>query len=219
MNQIESKTMNIADLRRDYSHATLSEHDADRDPIKQFSKWFEEALAAKMPEPNAMSVATVGSNGRPSSRILLLKDVDARGFSWYTNYTSRKAQDLEHNPYAALTFHWVELERQVRIEGKVERVPAAESDAYFGIRPLKSRLGAHASDQSQAIASRELLEKKFDDAEQQLGDNPPRPLHWGGYRLTPDVIEFWQGRSSRLHDRVLYTRAADGNWQRQRLQP
>lgn len=219
MNQIESKTMNIADLRRDYSHATLSEHDADPDPIKQFSKWFAEALAAKMPEPNAMSVATVGSNGRPSSRILLLKDVDARGFSWFTNYTSRKAQDLEHNPYAALTFHWVELERQVRIEGKVERVPAAESDAYFGIRPLKSRLGAHASDQSKTIDSREHLEKKFDDAEQQFGDNPPRPLHWGGYRLTPDVIEFWQGRSSRLHDRVLYTRAADGNWQRQRLQP
>lgn len=219
MNQIESKTMNIADLRRDYSHATLSEHDADPDPIKQFSKWFEEALAAKMPEPNAMSVATVGSNGRPSSRILLLKDVDARGFSWFTNYTSRKAQDLEHNPYAALTFHWVELERQVRIEGKVERVPAAESDAYFGIRPLKSRLGAHASDQSKTIDSREHLEKKFDDAEQQFGDKPPRPLHWGGYRLTPEVIEFWQGRSSRLHDRVLYTRAADGNWQRQRLQP
>jgi pyridoxamine 5'-phosphate oxidase len=219
MNQIESKTMNIADLRRDYSHATLSEHDADPDPIKQFSKWFEEALAAKMPEPNAMSVATVGSNGRPSSRILLLKDVDARGFSWFTNYTSRKAQDLEHNPFAALTFHWVELERQVRIEGKVERVPAAESDAYFGIRPLKSRLGAHASDQSKTIDSREHLEKKFDDAEHQFGDNPPRPLHWGGYRLTPEVIEFWQGRSSRLHDRVLYTRAADGNWQRQRLQP
>lgn len=211
--------MSIADLRRDYSHATLSEQDADSDPIQQFAKWFEEALAAQVPEPNAMSVATVGSNGRPSSRILLLKDFDARGFSWFTNYTSRKAQDLEHTPYAALTFHWVELERQVRIEGKVERVPAAESDAYFGIRPLKSRLGAHASDQSQIIASRALLEQKFDNAEQELGDNPPRPLHWGGYRLTPDLIEFWQGRRSRLHDRVLYTRAADGNWQRQRLQP
>lgn len=211
--------MSIADLRRDYSHATLSEKDTNPDPIQQFTKWFDEALAAQMPEPNAMSVATVGSNGRPSSRILLLKDVDAHGFTWYTNYTSRKAQDLQHNPYAALTFHWVELERQVRIEGKVERVPAAESDAYFGIRPLKSRLGAHASHQSQSIASRALLEKQFEDAVQTYGDNPPRPPHWGGYRLTPDVIEFWQGRSSRLHDRVLYTRATDGSWQRERLQP
>lgn len=211
--------MSIADLRRDYSHATLSEHEVDPDPIRQFAKWFDEALAAQVPEPNAMSVATVGSNGRPSSRILLLKDFDQRGFTWYTNYTSRKAQDLQANPYAALIFHWVELERQVRIEGKVERVPASESDAYFAIRPLKSRLGAIASDQSQSIASRALLEKKFDTAEQQFGDNPPRPSHWGGYRLTPEVIEFWQGRSSRLHDRVLYSRTEDSNWQRQRLQP
>ncbi len=219
MNKMENKTMSIADLRRDYSHATLSEHDVDPDPIRQFAKWFEEALAAQVPEPNAMSVATVGSNGRPSSRILLLKDMDALGFTWYTNYTSRKAQDLQHNPYAALIFHWVELERQVRIEGKVERVPASESDAYFAIRPLKSRLGAIASDQSQGIASRELLEKKFEEASQQHGDQPLRPAHWGGYRLTPDVIEFWQGRSSRLHDRVLYTKKEDGHWQRQRLQP
>ena len=212
-------TTSIADLRREYSQATLSEHDVDPDPVKQFTAWFDDALAAKVPEPNAMSVATVGSNGRPSSRILLLKDVDARGFSWFTNYTSRKAQDLQHQPYAALIFHWVELERQVRIEGRVERVPEAESEAYFNVRPLKSRLGAIASAQSQTIASRALLESQFDSAASEFGDKPPRPAHWGGYRLVPDLIEFWQGRASRLHDRVLYTRAADGSWTRQRLQP
>ncbi len=212
-------TTSIADLRREYSHATLSEDEVDPDPVKQFSHWFEDALTAKVPEPNAMSVATVGSNGRPSSRILLLKDVDARGLSWFTNYTSRKAQDLQHQPYAALTFHWVELERQVRIEGRVERVPEAESEAYFNVRPLKSRLGAIASQQSQPIASRALLESKFDAAANEYGDKPARPAHWGGYRLVPDVMEFWQGRASRLHDRVLYLRAADGSWTRQRLQP
>jgi pyridoxamine 5'-phosphate oxidase len=150
---------------------------------------------------------------------VLLKDVDARGFTWYTNYESRKGEDLLANPQAALTFHWIPLERQVRIEGRVEKVDAAESDAYFNIRPIKSRLGAIASAQSRPIESRELLEKQFADAEAQHGDHPPRPAHWGGYRLVPEWIEFWQGRRSRLHDRIVYTRQPNGQWSRQRLQP
>jgi pyridoxamine 5'-phosphate oxidase len=211
--------MSIADLRRDYSHATLSEHDADPDPIRQFEHWFQQTLTAEVPEPNAMSLATVGKDGKPSLRIVLLKDVDARGFTWYTNYESRKGEDLLANPQAALTFHWIPLERQVRIEGRVEKVDAAESDAYFNIRPIKSRLGAIASAQSRPIESRELLEKQFADAEAQHGDHPPRPAHWGGYRLVPEWIEFWQGRRSRLHDRIVYTRQPNGQWSRQRLQP
>ena len=211
--------MSIADLRRDYSHATLSEHDVDPDPIRQFERWFQQTLTAEVPEPNAMSLATVGKDGKPSLRIVLLKDVDARGFTWYTNYESRKGEDLLANPQAALTFHWIPLERQVRIEGRVEKVDAAESDAYFNIRPIKSRLGAIASAQSRPIESRELLEKQFADAEAQHGDHPPRPAHWGGYRLVPEWIEFWQGRRSRLHDRIVYTRQPNGQWSRQRLQP
>ena len=211
--------MSIADLRRDYSHATLSEHDADPDPIRQFEHWFQQTLTAEVPEPNAMSLATVGKDGKPSLRIVLLKDVDARGFTWNTNYESRKGEDLLANPQAALTFHWIPLERQVRIEGRVEKVDAAESDAYFNIRPIKSRLGAIASAQSRPIESRELLEKQFADAEAQHGDHPPRPAHWGGYRLVPEWIEFWQGRRSRLHDRIVYTRQPNGQWSRQRLQP
>jgi pyridoxamine 5'-phosphate oxidase len=211
--------MSIADLRRDYSHATLSELDVDPDPIRQFEQWFQQTLAAEVPEPNAMSLATVGKQGKPSLRIVLLKDVDARGFTWYTNYESRKGDDLLANPHAALTFHWIPLERQVRIEGRVEKVDATDSDAYFAIRPVKSRLGAIASAQSRPIESRELLEKRFAQAEAQHGDNPPRPAHWGGYRLIPEWIEFWQGRRSRLHDRIVYTRQPDGQWSRQRLQP
>jgi pyridoxamine 5'-phosphate oxidase len=210
--------MSIADLRKEYMRASLDEQDTDENPIAQFERWFHEARQADVPEPNAMSVATVGANGRPSSRILLLKDMGPDGFTWFTNYESRKGRELAENPYAALLFLWIELERQVRIEGRVERVPEAESDAYFNIRPLGSRIGAIASAQSRAVDNRQTLEKQFLHTEQKYGENPPRPAHWGGYRLIPDAIEFWQGRSSRLHDRILYT-LHDGAWRRQRLQP
>jgi len=211
--------MSIADLRIDYSQAALSETDTDADPIAQFTKWFDEALRAQVPEPNAMGVSTVGEDGRPSSRILLIKDFDQRGFTWFTNYDSRKGEQLAKNTYAALLFHWVELERQVRIEGKVERVPADESERYFQSRPVKSRLGAIASLQSQPVTDRSVLEEQFAQAEAQYGEHPPRPTHWGGYRLKPDTIEFWQGRRSRLHDRIVYRLNDAGQWIKQRLQP
>lgn len=211
--------MSIAGLRKDYSHASLSESDVDRDPIKQFGKWFDEAMKAHVPEANAMSVATVSADGKPSSRILLIKEFDARGFVWFTNYASRKGQDLAANPHAALLFHWIELERQVRIEGRVEKVSAEESDAYYDSRPLLSRLGAIASEQSRPVDGRAALERRFAEVKAQYGEHPARPAHWGGYRLVPEAIEFWQGRSSRMHDRILYTRQADGSWQIQRLQP
>ncbi len=214
-----TKKISIAELRRDYSHHQLSERDVDPDPILQFATWFHEAVEAELPEPNAMGLATVDAAGQPSLRIVLLKDVDERGFTFYTNYQSRKGEQLLHNPHAALTFHWMALERQVRIEGTVERVDDADSDGYFNIRPLLSRLGAIASAQSRPIASRELLEQQFADAGRQYGDAPPRPAHWGGYRLKPTWIEFWQGRRSRLHDRVAYTLDVNGLWQRERLQP
>ncbi len=209
----------IAHLRQDYSQHSLSEHEVDPDPIRQFSTWFDEAVKAELPEPNAMGLATVDADGKPSLRIVLLKDFDQRGFTFYTNYQSRKGEQLLANPHAALTFHWLALERQVRIEGTVERVDEADSEAYFAVRPVKSQLGAIASAQSRPIDSREALEKKFTEAEQQFGQHPPRPAHWGGYRLRPTWIEFWQGRRSRLHDRVAYTLGSDGQWQRERLQP
>jgi pyridoxamine 5'-phosphate oxidase len=166
-----------------------------------------------------MGVSTVGDDGRPSSRILLIKDFDQRGFTWFTNYDSNKGGELQRNPYAALLFHWVELERQVRLEGRVERMTAEESEHYFQSRPVKSRLGAIASQQSRPIADRAALEAQYAAAEAKYGDHPPRPEHWGGYRLTPDYVEFWQGRRSRLHDRIAYRLDQAGGWTRQRLQP
>ncbi|RZI41488.1 pyridoxamine 5'-phosphate oxidase [Herbaspirillum sp. HC18] len=211
--------MSIADLRKDYSRASLTETDAHPNPIEQFSKWFGEALAAQVPEANAMTVSTATAEGRPSSRIMLIKDFDQRGFTFYTNYGSRKGRELDSNPYAAILFYWIELERQVRIEGRIERITDAENDTYYNSRPLKSRLGAIASAQSRPVANRETLEARVAEVEQQYGDHPVRPAHWGGYRLVPDYLEFWQGRPSRLHDRIAYARQADGSWQLQRLQP
>ncbi|WP_242489849.1 pyridoxamine 5'-phosphate oxidase [Noviherbaspirillum cavernae] len=211
--------MSIADLRNEYSRESLTESDVQANPIEQFAKWFHEAVTAEVPEVNAMSLSTVATNGRPSSRIVLIKDFDQRGFTWFTNYDSRKGQELGENQYAALLFFWIELERQVRIEGRVERIASEESDLYFQSRPLGSRIGAIASEQSRPIANRAELEAQYTQAERQHGGHPSRPAHWGGYRLVPDYVEFWQGRPSRLHDRIAYRVQADGNWQRQRLQP
>ncbi|HEV7814516.1 MAG TPA: pyridoxamine 5'-phosphate oxidase [Janthinobacterium sp.] len=209
----------LADLRTDYSQASLLESDVLEDPIAQFGKWFEEALKAQVNEPNAMSLATVGADGKPSSRIVLVKQYDSRGFTWYTNYASRKGTELASKPYAALLFFWSELERQVRIEGRVIKTSEEESDHYFHSRPLKSRLAAIASAQSAGIASRDRLEANFAAVAGSHGEHPPRPPHWGGYRLEPERIEFWQGRRSRFHDRIVFTLQADGSWLRQRLQP
>lgn len=209
----------VADLRKDYGQASLDESDVADDPIAQFTRWFEEALKAEVNEPNAMGVSTVDEDGRPSSRIVLVKQFDERGFTWYTNYDSQKGQQLASKPFAALLFFWSELERQVRIEGKVVRTSAEESDKYFNSRPLKSRLSAIASRQSAPIASRADLEHNYEDVARQYGESPSRPSHWGGYRLVPERIEFWQGRRSRFHDRIVYTRSEDGSWTLQRLQP
>jgi len=209
----------VADLRKDYGQASLDDADVLDDPIAQFTRWFDEALKAEVNEPNAMNVATVDAAGKPSSRIVLIKQFDQRGFTWFTNYDSRKGVELAANPHAAILFFWSELERQIRIEGRVERVDAAESESYFHTRPLKSRLAALASAQSAPIANRAALEQNYDAVAAQFGEQPPRPVNWGGYRLVPDYIEFWQGRRSRFHDRIVYERQADGTWSRRRLQP
>ena len=209
----------IADLRKSYERAELDEAASHADPLQQFDQWLQEAISAAVPEPNAMTLATVASDLRPSTRVVLIKGYDARGISWYTNYQSRKGRELAGNPFAALQFHWVELERVVRIEGVVEQVSAEDSDAYYASRPLDSRIGAWASPQSQVIAGRSVLLANAARYGAQFLLRPPRPPHWGGYRLQPDTWEFWQGRKSRLHDRLRYTRNAEGAWLRERLAP
>jgi len=208
----------LAELRKSYEHGELDEGSCADDPLRQFETWLEQAIKAQLPEPNAMTLATVGADGRPSTRIVLVKGVDGRGLVWYTNYDSRKGRELAHEPHAALQFHWVELERVVRVEGQVEKVSTEESDTYYVTRPLDSRIGAWASPQSQPITSRAVLVANAAKAAARHGLNPPRPPHWGGYRLVPDRWEFWQGRRSRLHDRVRYALEA-GRWVRQRLAP
>jgi pyridoxamine 5'-phosphate oxidase len=210
----------LAELRKNYSLGSLDVADVDRNPFRQFDAWFAQAVDAKLPEPNTMTLATVDSRGRPSARIVLIKGVDERGFMFFTNYESRKGRELADNPHASLLFYWIELERQVRIEGTVVKASPAESDQYYESRPLGSRIGAWASEQSQVIESRAVLEAREKEISAKYGEHPPRPPHWGGYRLIPDAIEFWQGRPSRLHDRLLYTRAVEGgDWQIARLSP
>lgn len=208
----------IADLRKSYERDELDETASASKPMAQFETWLQQAIAAQVPEPNAMTLATVGADGRPSTRIVLIKGLSDKGLDWYTNFNSRKGQELAGNPMAALQFHWVELERVVRIEGRVERIDDAKADAYFASRPLDSRLGAWASPQSQVISSRAVLVAQAARYAAQFALSPPRPPHWGGFRLVPDRWEFWQGRKSRLHDRLSY-RLSEGQWLRERLAP
>ena len=208
----------LAALRKSYERAELDETHSAHEPLQQFERWLGDAIGAQVPEPNAMTLATVGSDLRPSTRIVLIKGYDARGIVWYTNYQSRKGQELAGNPYAALQFHWVELERVVRIEGRVEKVSAQDSDAYYASRPLDSRIGAWASPQSQVIPGRTVLVTNAAKYSAQFMLNPPRPPHWGGYRLVPEQWQFWQGRKSRLHDRLRYS-LRNGEWVRERLAP
>lgn len=215
---MSDKSREIANLRKSYERDELDENASAADPLRQFEHWFQQALSAELPEPNAMTVATVAADGRPSTRVVLIKGYDDRGIVWYTNYDSRKGRELAGNPFAALQFHWVELERVVRIEGRVEKIAAEESDAYFQSRPLDSRIGAWASPQSQVIESRAVLVANAARYGAQFLLQPPRPPHWGGYRLVPDRWEFWQGRKSRLHDRLRY-RLEAGQWVRERLAP
>jgi pyridoxamine 5'-phosphate oxidase len=216
--------MNIADLRQEYMRSGLSEASADPDPIRQFERWLEDAVNARLPLPNAMTLATVTASGAPSARIVLLKGVERGGFLFYTNYLSRKGRELESRGAACLLFLWSQLERQVRIDGTVQKVTAAESDTYYATRPLGARHSAWASAQSETVADRRVLEKAMADARARYGEQPPRPPHWGGYRVEAREIEFWQGRSDRLHDRLLYRRAETGErataaWKIERLSP
>lgn len=210
----------ISSIRVDYVLREFDESQADRDPLRQFDCWFDDAVKSNLREPNAMTLATVGPDGGPAARIVLLRGYDARGFCFYTNYASRKGRDLQASPRAALCFWWAELERQVRIEGVVSLMDAAESDAYFASRPRESQLGAWASIQSDVIPDRNFLEEKLSAARRQFPEGaPPRPENWGGYRLAPTCFEFWQGRPSRLHDRLQYQRVPGGGWAMQRLSP
>ncbi|HZV05390.1 MAG TPA: pyridoxamine 5'-phosphate oxidase [Gemmataceae bacterium] len=212
--------MKIPDMRKEYMWGGLSEADMDADPMRQFEMWFQQAQAANLPEPNAMTLATTTPDGKPSARVVLLKMCDASGFAFFTNYDSRKGRELTANPHAALLFFWPELQRQVRIEGTVERVSEAESDAYFRSRPLGSRLGAWASRQSEVIPDREVLEERVREIMQRYPDGEvPRPPHWGGFRVRPLTIEFWQGRPDRLHDRLRYQRVQPDGWRLERLSP
>ena len=209
----------LADQRKSYEQGALDESEAASEPLQQFAEWLAEAFRRGVAEPNAMTLATVGAGGRPSSRVVLIKGYDARGIVWYSNYLSRKGRELEVNPQAALQFHWVDLERVVRIEGRVEKVDADESDAYFAARPLSHRIGAWASPQSEVIAGRAVIVARAAEYGLRFGLHPPRPPHWGGYRLVPDYWEFWQGRASRLHDRIAYRLQSDASWRRERLAP
>jgi pyridoxamine 5'-phosphate oxidase len=212
--------MTLADLRKEYTLAGLTEKDLARDPFRQFEKWFQEVEAAKLPEPNAAVLATAARDGRPSGRIVLLKGADGRGFVFYTNYDSRKGRELEANPRASLVFPWLDLERQVIVEGAVGRVAREESEAYFHSRPRQSQLGAWASAQSTIIAGREALEESMKAMERKYaGLEAPLPPNWGGYRIVPETVEFWQGRRNRLHDRLRYRREENGGWAVERLSP
>ncbi|HEY9743651.1 MAG TPA: pyridoxamine 5'-phosphate oxidase [Coleofasciculaceae cyanobacterium] len=212
--------ISVADLRKEYTFQGLSETEVHPNPFEQFKTWFNQALAAQLPEPNAMTLASATTDGKPYARIVLLKDYDERGFVFYTNYESHKGQQLVQNPWGAIAFWWTQLERQVRIEGRVEKVSELESDEYFQSRPKGSQLGAWASNQSQVIDSREVLERRLEQLKEEYENKQvPRPPHWGGFRVIPDEIEFWQGRPSRLHDRLLYRRSEDGTWKIQRLAP
>ena len=210
----------IADLRQNYTRAGLSEAEIDSDPIEQFRTWFQQALNADLIEPNAMTLATATSEGKPTARIVLLKGVSDRGFVFYTNYESQKGRQLIANPYAALVFLWDKLERQVRIEGEVEKLSAEESAEYFHSRPKASQLGAIASNQSRVIPNREILEQRLSELQEKYANETvPLPEHWGGFRVVPNRMEFWQGRPSRLHDRLVYDLQTDGSWQVNRLSP